>query len=413
MSDGPSYRPVARITAGRDLSLLAVGFGVTVLATRLYLMITGYPQIGGGTFHIAHALWGGLLLIVASLLPLTWGNRWVLVVAALCSGIGVGLFIDEVGKYITTANDYFFPLAAPIIYLCVLLGVALARRASRARSWDARALTYVALDRMSALADGTLTRRSRAELLNSLDQIERDDRPDLAELARSLRPIVNEAPVEEEAPAVTRTQRLHATATRWEARLLPRPLHRLILIAGGLLVGVLSLVGVLVVLALLSDDPDVHLVIDEQTVPKGSHPPALIASGIGQALVGIVLLTAVALLTLRRDRAGTAIMRAALLFGLAGVNIGLGYVDAELVVIVALVELAGFGLCLRYRSRFLVPDGVPPAVPPEPVPAASAATAAARHGDGGRPRRLRPPTVMVSSCHRAPRAGQSPGPGAP
>ena len=101
-------RPVSSANAGRNLGLLVVSFGVTVVVTRLFLALSGYPQVGGSTYHIAHALWGGLLLVIGAMLPLVWANGWILTLSALCSGIGVGLFIDEVGKYITTKNDYFF-----------------------------------------------------------------------------------------------------------------------------------------------------------------------------------------------------------------------------------------------------------------------------------------------------------------
>jgi hypothetical protein len=98
-----------------------VSFALSVSITRLFLSVTGYPKISGGDLHIAHVLWGGLLLFIAALLPLVMANRLVYTYGALLSGLGIGLFIDEVGKFITKSNDYFFPAAAPIIYIFFLL----------------------------------------------------------------------------------------------------------------------------------------------------------------------------------------------------------------------------------------------------------------------------------------------------
>src|SRR3954465_6370781 len=124
-------RPVAREEAAAHLTMLLVAFVVTVTVTRVFLADTGYPRIGGGTFHLAHALWGGLLLVGAVVVQLLWANRWALRLGALCAGIGVGLFIDEVGKFITTRNDYFYPLAAPIVYLAMVTLGWIAFRARR------------------------------------------------------------------------------------------------------------------------------------------------------------------------------------------------------------------------------------------------------------------------------------------
>ena len=58
-------------------------------------------------------------------------------------------------------------------------------------------------------------------------------------------------------------------------------------------------------------------------------------------------------------------LRAGLDFGLAAVNVVLGYVSAEAVVVIALIELAGLALCLRSQARFLHvdrPQGAPQAV---------------------------------------------------
>jgi hypothetical protein len=106
---------VRAVDGASQLRLLTVTGIVTVLVIRIYLARTGYPQLGNGTFHIAHALWGGLLLLtgLATALLFVAARR----TAAVLGGVGLGLFIDEVGKLVSRQHDYFFPLAPALIYL--------------------------------------------------------------------------------------------------------------------------------------------------------------------------------------------------------------------------------------------------------------------------------------------------------
>jgi hypothetical protein len=112
----------------------------------VFLDLTGYPKVGGGGLHIAHMLWGGLLLIVASILPLVRVGSVVLVISSITGGIGVGLFIDEIGKFITENNDYFFAPAAPLIYGAVLLFVALWVAVARRRGDGAGEVLQAAVE---------------------------------------------------------------------------------------------------------------------------------------------------------------------------------------------------------------------------------------------------------------------------
>ncbi|HEV8252555.1 MAG TPA: hypothetical protein VGQ66_04155 [Candidatus Limnocylindria bacterium] len=157
-------RPVRREGAEHYLFLTLVSFAATVMATRVYLEVTGYPRIGGGELHIAHALFGGFFLFVAALLPIVLAGRRVYRVAAVVGGIGIGLFIDEVGKFITTQNDYFYPAAAPLIYATFLLAVIVYLRVRRRVQPDPRSLLLTSLQLMEEAVDDDLQDHERDAL---------------------------------------------------------------------------------------------------------------------------------------------------------------------------------------------------------------------------------------------------------
>ena len=59
---------VRRDQAEKYVLTSLVAFAVTVIVTRAFLQLAGFPQIGNSVLHIAHALWGGLLLFIAPLI---------------------------------------------------------------------------------------------------------------------------------------------------------------------------------------------------------------------------------------------------------------------------------------------------------------------------------------------------------
>jgi len=106
-----------RVNAVAYMEIFFVAAVTSVLAIRLFLALTGYPQIGGGGLHIAHMLWGGLLMLGSLIILLCFIGQTSERLATLIGGIGFGTFIDETGKFITSDSNYFFQPAISIIYI--------------------------------------------------------------------------------------------------------------------------------------------------------------------------------------------------------------------------------------------------------------------------------------------------------
>jgi len=174
---------IQRNQAERYILISLIAFAVTVIVTRAFLELTGYPQIGNSVLHIAHALWGGLLLIIAVYLPLAYANRWALQASAVLSGIGVGLFIDEIGKFITQTNDYFFPPALPLIYGFILLNVLVYLYFRRPPRENARSAMYHALEGLQDVLDGDLDTAKGARIEEKLSIASQSKRAEIVSLA--------------------------------------------------------------------------------------------------------------------------------------------------------------------------------------------------------------------------------------
>ncbi len=160
--------------AGDLLEQFFVAAVVAVLGIRIYLQATGFPQVDGGELHIAHLLWGGLLMLVAVVLSLTFLGRHIHSWVAILGGLGFGTFIDELGKFITSDYDYFYRPAWVIIYLIFILMFFTFTALTRRRHPTGRAALATALDMVQNAVLFGLSRNDREVILRLLDDSDSD-----------------------------------------------------------------------------------------------------------------------------------------------------------------------------------------------------------------------------------------------
>lgn len=353
---------VKRNYAEGYLLMMLIAFGASVMGTRLFLELTGYPQLGGGTFHFAHLLWGGLLLFAGALLPLIFVNRVMYTISAIMTGLGVGLFIDEVGKFITATNDYFFPLAAPIIYVFFVGTVILYLIVRGRREQGPRTALYAVLDHLSDVIDHDLDSRERQHMMGWLNATlnNRSATDDMRVLAMHLLEVMNDPALDIYPRRESWWERLGAALVKFEQRYLRRTLMRFLT---GILLIIFSISSLLAltvtVLALI--DPATRdsflagALLDAD--PRFSGPYALLWEMVLialQGLIGLIAMLSGISILLGRDDVGTRVAFVALIINLTTVNLLTFYYEQFAAVLATIFQVALILVLMRYRQRFIL-----------------------------------------------------------
>jgi len=185
---GPRFA-VRSADLGRRLdTFLAVAIA-SVLGNRLFLVITGYPQLGNGTLHISHAIWGAAMMAIAIIISVSFLGPFTRSVAAFLGGAGFGWFIDELGKFITRDVNYFFQPTFALIYM-TFIGMYLAFRSLERRNYSPEEGMLNALEAVKAAALGQLDEPSRREALALFDTTN----PSPGPFADRVRALLGDAP---------------------------------------------------------------------------------------------------------------------------------------------------------------------------------------------------------------------------
>jgi hypothetical protein len=148
---------------------------LTVLALRVYLAAANYPQLGGNGLHLAHVLWGGLLMAVAIGMLLSLLTPRSQLVAAAVGGAGFGLFIDELGKFLTSDNNYFFKPTASLVYAIFIVFFLTVREVRRFRKLTPRENLVNAVEASKELGLGRVSRDTRTHALAWLSNADPSD----------------------------------------------------------------------------------------------------------------------------------------------------------------------------------------------------------------------------------------------
>ena len=166
---------VRRATATQDFELFFVSSIATILLVRMILAATGWPQLGGGKIHFAHLLWGGIGMLLAFILFMAMQGRLWKTLATLSAGIGFGLFLDELGKFITSDNDYFFQPAVAIMYVLFVVLYFVFRWLGRTDSMGPEAALVNSFD---LAKEAVMRAMSRVERDHALAMLGRADQSD-------------------------------------------------------------------------------------------------------------------------------------------------------------------------------------------------------------------------------------------
>ena len=299
---------------------------------------------------------------------LIYANRWVYRLGAVLAGVGVGLFMDEVGKFITQTNDYFYPPAASIIYVFFLLVVIFYMEVRRPNRRDARSELYRALDTFEEVLDRDLDDVERSELEGRLHYIVQNaEHYEFSNLAEELLQFVQSKHI----PIAQRRQgwfeRLLESVRTFDQRWFTRKRMKVVLLGGLGVLGIWALRDL--TLLLLEGESYKYLVqvlVDQITHGRVTSTTSLawLTAGIGlKAALGLALLVGIGLSLTKKEPQGLRLLYFVLLLFLTVANSLEFYFEQFSTIVPATLQFLLLLLLVHYRRRFILhstSDTLPP-----------------------------------------------------
>ncbi len=318
----------------------------SVLAIRAFLHMTGYPQFSPGSLHVAHVLVGGIFMLAAMILFLAFTGSASRYLAALLGGFGFGAFIDEVGKFVTSDNDYFFKPTVAIIYVTFVAIYFIMERISRAPwlSDKERLVNVLELTKEAVMHDLRSEDQERAlNLLKNADQ-KNPMTIALSQLMRNIESIQTSEP--------DLWTRIKGHASNVYARVVRKSWFTkvviILFISLSLLSLIVNLLGIIIILIFRSELPPITL------NEFGGAISALIAGAF----------VALGILKMRHDRLEAyRLFRASILIQIFLVEIFV-FLDEEFAGLTKLATDIGVLLVLRYMISQEMIEKNRPSVPP-------------------------------------------------
>ncbi len=349
---------VFRNSAENNLFLALISFTASITLTRSFLHLTGFPQLGGEELHIAHVLWGGMLMFAAILTLLIFSNHWMQTLAAVLSGVGVGLFMDEVGKFITQSNDYFFPAAAPIIYAFFLLTLFLYLIIRKDRKPDVRAEMYEVLEELHEYLDQDLSETEAIGIKEKLIWISKQkNHSEMVNLAIELLRFLESKELVHSPDRNSVFQRWNTSLRLFIQRWLPRNRIRIVLVASWLGWGIWTVIFPLRVLIDRQDALTLQRIIAELVdaqIIRGSTTLLWFQLRIGlSAALGILMITAAVFLFFKKEKAAINAGFWVLLLSFTVSNLLLFYFEQFSTIFNAVIQIVLLTATLAYQRMYL------------------------------------------------------------
>jgi len=181
---------VQRQDASDNILLVMISAIFSLLSVRLYLTLAHFPRIGSGSWHVAHAVTGGTLMILSTLLSISFYGKKIRKIYLIIFGLGIGLFIDEIGKFISTGNDYLFQPALSFIYVFFIIIFLLYWYLSKDRSISSKKHLYRAIDKFEEAIESDLQTSEKLDIINNLNSAIKSNDPPQVFLAKHLKTII-------------------------------------------------------------------------------------------------------------------------------------------------------------------------------------------------------------------------------